>query len=466
MVASDDENTLLAYKFKKEFRAPKGAPGEAKEAYGKDATDITIIVPVGTIVRHGDTGEILHQFSKDKEEFIVARGGTGGTGNMHFANPVNQFPQFAFLGEPGREFFVDLELSLMGDVALIGTPSVGKSTIINAVAHTKAKVADYPFTTLIPHLGEVNLGGRRFCIMDVPGLIEGASEGKGLGTDFLRHILKATVFSFVCDLSRFESGMDDFATLLKELIIFVEERFDGSTEYGDEIEQVRVRIVPEDGFVVFRVEGFMAEERKPLMDKVINRVLSKEDLVQDAEIIGEYKKTLNQAIIKAFKIYGAKLDAKTIDANTQTVSAATHQGLQEWLYWCKNALDHRRYQAPLAMVEPVILYEDGEYTLVQQKVFIDVAKDKIKELFHMSLLDRVEEKAKAVPTKIFAVTDTTICKLVYMTMWDKEAGEHRFRQTLEREGTMAILRNAGMQVGDILRIQSPYEGTPDRYLKW
>lgn len=143
---------MIDYRYTKVFAAPKGEPGRTKEQYGKNAEDLVLLLPVGTIVRDIQSGHVIHQFLTDGDEFEICHGGQGGIGNMHFKNASNQYPQFALLGEPGEAKEVELELQLLGDVALIGTPSVGKSSLINTISNVKAKVADYPFTTLIPNL--------------------------------------------------------------------------------------------------------------------------------------------------------------------------------------------------------------------------------------------------------------------------------------------------------------------------
>lgn len=161
----------------------------------------------------------------DQQKILILSGGEGGKGNIHFKDSVHQYPNFYILGEPGQKKEITLELQLLADVGLIGNPSVGKSSLINCMADVKAKVADYPFTTLIPNLGSVSVGDYRFNVIDIPGLIEGASEGKGLGNAFLRHVLKSRVFAFVADLSRFESGIRETVELIDEIMLYLEKKF-------------------------------------------------------------------------------------------------------------------------------------------------------------------------------------------------------------------------------------------------
>jgi GTP-binding protein len=158
----------LAYKYNKHIKAPNGEMGMSRDRYGKDGQDVVLEVPVGTIVKDAHTKKLIFQCLEDGQQCVLCRGGKGGTGNMHFANSTRQYPNFALQGEPAEIMDVELELQLLGDCALIGTPSVGKSTIINMVSNVKAKVADYPFTTLVPNLGTVVVNDYSFIIVDIP----------------------------------------------------------------------------------------------------------------------------------------------------------------------------------------------------------------------------------------------------------------------------------------------------------
>jgi GTP-binding protein len=170
--ASKDENTLQSYRYKANFKAKPGEPGKSKDQYGANAENLVLTVPVGTIIRDKETDEILHAFAEDGEQWTAVYGGEGGVGNMHFKDSVHQYPNFCLLGEPGNKKEIVLELQLLADVALIGTPSVGKTSLINTISNTKAKVADYPFTTLVPNLGSVTVQDIHFNVIDIPGLIK------------------------------------------------------------------------------------------------------------------------------------------------------------------------------------------------------------------------------------------------------------------------------------------------------
>ena len=198
--ATNAKQTLLDFHFQRHFRAARGAHGRGKQQAGKGGADLTLLVPVGTEVRDGDSGEILHDLTSDGDRHVVAHGGDGGKGNMHFATPSRQAPRFAQEGRPGEERNIRLELKLLAEVGLIGFPNAGKSTLISKISAARPKIADYPFTTLVPNLGVVRLPeGGSFVVADIPGLIEGAHQGSGLGLRFLRHVERTRVLVHLID---------------------------------------------------------------------------------------------------------------------------------------------------------------------------------------------------------------------------------------------------------------------------
>lgn len=200
--------TLIDYHYKRHFKAQRGTHGKGSSRDGAHGDDLILRVPKGTIARDAETGETLGDLTRDGQRLIVARGGGGGRGNKHFVTSTRRAPTFAELGEPGEEHWIELELKLLADAALVGLPSVGKSSLIARVSAARPKIADYPFTTLVPNLGVVSAGERSFVIADVPGLIEGASEGAGLGHAFLRHIERTALILHVVDLSGSYEGRD------------------------------------------------------------------------------------------------------------------------------------------------------------------------------------------------------------------------------------------------------------------
>lgn len=213
-------NTLIDLRYKKQIKGEKGANGEGKAKQGKNAEDIIIRVPLGTVITDADTGFIIADLTKKEDEVIVAKGGRGGRGNIAFATRSNPAPAFAENGEPGEYKKVKIELKLLADVGLVGMPSVGKSTLISKISASKPKIAAYHFTTLSPNLGVVRVSeNKSFVVADLPGLIEGASLGEGLGDKFLKHIERTRVIAHVVDMSGYEgrNPYDDYVTINREL---------------------------------------------------------------------------------------------------------------------------------------------------------------------------------------------------------------------------------------------------------
>ena len=215
----DHMSTLMDFRYKRKYVAGDGVDGQGARRFGKDGQSLTIKVPRGTLIRDAETNEIIHDMS-DAQPFVLCRGGRGGWGNCHFATPTRQAPRFAKAGMPGEEHDVVLELKLLADVGLVGFPNVGKSTLLSVVSKAHPKIANYHFTTLFPNLGVVFVeGGESFVMADIPGIIEGASEGAGLGHDFLRHIDRCRLLVHVVDVSGSE-GRDpvaDFDAINEEL---------------------------------------------------------------------------------------------------------------------------------------------------------------------------------------------------------------------------------------------------------
>ena len=217
--ADPSMSTLLDFRYKRKFTAGNGSPGQGKRCSGKDGEDVVLRVPKGTVIRDPESGAVIQDMSA-VDTFVLAKGGRGGWGNKHFATPTRQTPHFAKPGLPGEYREVLLELKLLADVGLVGFPNVGKSTILSMVSRAHPKIADYPFTTLFPNLGVVYAGpGVSFVMADIPGIIEGASEGAGLGHDFLRHIDRCRLLIHVVDVSGSEGRdpVEDFHAINAEL---------------------------------------------------------------------------------------------------------------------------------------------------------------------------------------------------------------------------------------------------------
>jgi GTP-binding protein len=218
--ADEGLNTLLHLRYNPEHKAERGRHGEGSNRFGKDGESITIKVPVGTQVFDANSNELLFDFTEAGQRYLAAKGGKGGWGNAHFATPTKRAPKYHYSGRPGQEHDLQLELKLIADVALVGLPNAGKSTLISVISAAKPKIADYPFTTLEPNLGVVDMGDfNTFVVADIPGLIEGASEGAGLGDRFLRHIERTKLILHLVDVS--SGGNEDivgaYTTINREL---------------------------------------------------------------------------------------------------------------------------------------------------------------------------------------------------------------------------------------------------------
>ncbi|WP_338847690.1 GTPase ObgE [Massilia sp. W12] len=221
VVADRNINTLVDYRYSKMYRADRGENGRGSDCYGKGAEDVYLRMPVGTLIHDDNTGELIADLTEHGQTELLAKGGEGGWGNIHFKSSVNRAPRQKSDGKPGERRDLRLELKVLADVGLLGMPNAGKSTFITAVSNARPKIADYPFTTLHPNLGVVRVSHERsFVIADIPGLIEGAAEGAGLGHQFLRHLQRTGLLLHIVDLSPFEEGVDPVKqakALVKEL---------------------------------------------------------------------------------------------------------------------------------------------------------------------------------------------------------------------------------------------------------
>lgn len=283
-VADSNLSTLADFRYKRKYLAQKGENGKAARRNGKNAPDLIIHVPIGTLVKDAETGRLMADVST-KEPVVVARGGKGGWGNTHFATPTRQTPRFAKPGLPGEEFDVQLELKLLADVGLVGFPNVGKSTLVSVVSQAKPVIANYHFTTITPVLGVVSMGeGSSFVMADIPGLIEGAWEGTGLGHQFLRHVERCRLLVHVVDISGSEGRdpIEDFEIINRELEKFNPElakrpmlvagnKCDLATD--EQIENFK-NYVEEKGYMFFPIMAAIRYDVDPLLNK-IQEMLSK-----------------------------------------------------------------------------------------------------------------------------------------------------------------------------------------------
>jgi len=289
-----DSNTLIDFRYKKKFKAENGNNGEGAHKSGKSGEDLYIKVPIGTIVKDAETGEVLADLSEKDQKALVLRGGRGGKGNSHFATSTRQAPRFSQGGEDGEEKELILELKLLADVGLIGFPSVGKSTILSVVTAATPKIAEYHFTTLEPNLGVVKPEyGESFVIADIPGLIEGASEGVGLGIQFLRHIERTRLLLHVIDVSGSEGRdpVEDYYVINKELEkyskklakrkqIIVANKVDAMQD--ESLYEKLAELAKEKNLEIYKISAASGQGIKELMQQVSKELkeLPKEELIE------------------------------------------------------------------------------------------------------------------------------------------------------------------------------------------
>ena len=310
-----DSNTLIDFRYNKKFKAESGKNGEGGNRYGKSGQDLYIKVPIGTIVRDANTNEILADLSESGQKALILKGGRGGKGNSHFATSTRQAPRFAQDGEKGEERELILELKLLADVGLIGFPNVGKSTFLSMTTSATPKIADYHFTTLEPNLGVVKTDyGDSFVIADIPGIIEGASEGTGLGIQFLRHIERTRLLLHVIDVSGSEgrNPVEDFYTINNEL-----------KQYSEKL-----------------------SKRKQII------VANKIDVMQDEELYKELEKVAKENNMEIFKI-----------------SAATNQGVSELIKHVSDVLKTLPKENLIEIEDRKVytLKDDKEYTITKEE---------------------------------------------------------------------------------------------------
>lgn len=264
IVATSSKQTLMDFHYRRLFRAKRGQHGRGKNQHGKSGDDIYIPVPVGTVVKDALTGEVLFDFVEDGQMWLAAKGGRGGRGNARFATPTNQAPRFAEEGEKGEERDLKLELKLIADVGIVGLPNAGKSTLISVISDARPKIADYPFTTLVPQLGVVYVDeDRSFVVADIPGLIEGAHRGAGLGIQFLKHIERTRVIIHLVDISSINPSepLAPYLTIREEL-----EKFDPELLKKPEVVALnKIDLIEEKDYIKKLVGIYQKKLRSPVM---------------------------------------------------------------------------------------------------------------------------------------------------------------------------------------------------------
>lgn len=447
--ALKDENTLQTYRYRATFKANPGEAGKSRDQYGSNAEDLILYVPVGTLIRDKLTDEILYTFTKDGEQYTAVRGGEGGVGNIHFKDAVHQYPTFCLLGEPGHKKELVLELQLLADVALIGTPSVGKTSIINSISNTKAKVADYPFTTLIPNLWSVTVQKTNFNVIDIPGLIKGAAEGRGLGNAFLRHVLKARVFCLIGDISRYDTWIHEIPELLEEICTYTR------TKFSKDPNAVEIQIREDKGMITL----FIYEEEKLVIEKRMIFLINKYDLVNDPDILKEYKAQFRKEILEFFKKnkIWTKITKKLLDEHTLTISAATHFGVDERLKKVVEMLKKTDIQEVYHIEN--IPHHEVKHSENSIRNISDHEKEVLVNENYISATDAQYVSVREIYNEEFA-------KLVWMLQRGNDEAEGRFWKQISQKWLLEEFENRGIQKGDIFKVLSPYSGQPPKYIQY
>ena len=390
-------SSLIEYRFKHHFKAERGTHGKGSRMHGATGEDLVLKVPMGTVVHEyfeesKEVGELIADLTHDGERVTVAEGGMGGRGNIHFVTPTRRAPAFAELGEPSQERWIELEMKLMADAALVGMPSAGKSSLIAKMSAARPKIADYPFTTLVPNLGVARSGDYSFVVADIPGLIEGAHEGRGLGHEFLRHIERTALIVHVVDLTGDYEGRDpleDYDVINRELAL-----------YADEL-AARPRIV-----VANKIDVPGAEE---VADRLAERV--REDSIAAAG--------------------GDEFAPSPVDPKLYRISALTGEGV-DGLKAAIATKVHELREELRALSEADVQYEH-------------VWEHKREER---------DKQFKVVPLGggVFRVEGPQVERMVVQTDWENEEAIAFLQHRLKRLGVEKALEKAGAVDGDEIRI--------------
>ena len=402
--ADKDTNTLLDFRYNPEWKAEDGKNGSGQRSAGRAGKDLIIEVPIGTVVKRD--GVVIADLTRDQEEAVIAKGGDGGFGNAHFKSSTRQTPIIHEVGEPGEEFEAEIELKLLADVGLVGLPNAGKSTFLSVVTNAKPEIADYPFTTITPNLGVATVDKRDILIADIPGLIEGASEGKGLGHAFLRHVDRTAVLLHLVDAYNDDAG---------EAYEIIRNELDKYSDLKDRPEIVALT----------KVEG--------LDDEIVKMQMS--------------------SILK-----------KNSDAKIYAISSAAHKGLDELLFALKSEIENAKKnekkvvkeEAPKNFDEEGIAHisldspESFENSSVQSTDALPVIKlnpKNVKNTWEVEELEPFEDG-----TKLFRVSGEKIEKFARRTDYDNYESLNRLRDIMKKYGIRAELTSRGAEAESIIEI--------------
>lgn len=389
--ADENENTLIEFHTKKHFRAGEGGNGQKGHMHGADGEDLILVVPVGTSIYDASNNQLLADLTNHNQEVHLIKGGRGGLGNSHFKSSTNQAPTFAETGEPGETKELKLELKLVAEVGIIGIPSAGKSTLISRISNAKPKIADYPFTTLIPNLGVVDMRSfdKRnhfsFLVTDIPGLIEGAHQGKGLGHEFLRHVSRNQILIHLLDGTQ-SDPVSDYKTINEEL-----KKYDISLSKKEQI------------VVINKIDAIPEKELKSLIKKL--------------------EKTSTQ-----------------LKGKVKAISAVTGQNLSELMFEVADKIKEHHQKVP-------------ENIPIEEVPVIEPSKSKNHLI--VKFVRRKVEAATGKTRRIWDIYNDRFEQVVKMTDLEDTEGLERVYHFLDRLGIRHALRQKGAQPGDRLRIGGP-----------
>ncbi len=390
-------SSLIEYRFKHHFKAQRGTHGKGSRMHGARGEDLVLSVPIGTVVREYDeetkeTGEIIADLTHDGERVVVMSGGTGGRGNIHFVTSTRRAPAFAELGEPAQEGWIEFEMKLMADAALVGMPSAGKSSLIAKISAARPKIGNYPFTTLVPNLGVARSGDSSFVVADVPGLIEGAHEGRGLGHEFLRHIERTALIVHIVDLTGDWEGRDplnDYRVINEELAL-----------YADEL-AARPRIV----------------------------VANKIDVAGSEEVADKLAELVRADSVAAAG--GNEFVESPIDPKLYRISALTGEGVDALVAAIASKVHDLREAARVRTEEAEQYGRIWEHKREQ--------RDKRFQVVRLS-------------EHVFRVEGPRVERMVVQTDWENEEAISFLQHRLKRIGVDEALEKAGARDGDEIRI--------------
>ncbi len=445
--STNNENTLLKYKYKKNHKAEDGKRGKSKDMAWKSWWDLKLTVPVWTVIKESTSWKILCELTKDWQSLNLLKWGLGGWWNIHFKTSTNQYPDFSLFWEPGKSKEIILEIQLLWDVSLIWFPSTGKSTIINSISNSKAKIADYPFTTIIPNLGMVKQHEKDFCVVDVPWLIKWASSWKWLWFQFLRHILKSTIWFFVLDLSEDIKKVDQFDILLQEIFNYLDlKSFEDGWFIQKNIVEKKYEFNINEQLIKFQFILVDDEGKKyVVLEKYLLILLNKSDLLS-SDYINQQKELIIKSVQKKINLK----DKNVIQNNMLIWSWITKEWLQELKQKCYNILFEKWKKHQLD-----VLYEDIVYNEINQDNYVS----NITELELPNLIQQWYISSDFVGN-VREVYYSDFVYYCYVLPWWNNQAEMRFWQKMQKKWVLWYFEGKWIKRWDILKVMNNYNLDP------